>query len=191
MTVMFGSLLAYVGMVQQIFADVFHRAEPDADHVCAVRGVHGHGGVHEFAHGGAFGHAPDLAHGAAGVHRRDRRCTSWSPRWGESTLWTFVVLQALHDGGFSLSVSNFGAMAMEPVGSVAGIGASLQGFMSTVRRGLRGRRHRPAVQRQHRAARRRRAGLRPRRAWSSCCCAERGRLFRRHHADPAARRFAP
>jgi len=28
-------------------------------------------------------------------------------------------------------VSNFGAMAMEPVGSVAGIAASLQGFIST------------------------------------------------------------
>jgi DHA1 family bicyclomycin/chloramphenicol resistance-like MFS transporter len=32
---------------------------------------------------------------------------------------------------FALSVSNFGAMAMEPVGAVAGIGASLQGFVST------------------------------------------------------------
>ena len=33
---------------------------------------------------------------------------------------------------FRLSTSNFGAMAMEPVASVAGIGASLQGFISTV-----------------------------------------------------------
>jgi DHA1 family bicyclomycin/chloramphenicol resistance-like MFS transporter len=33
---------------------------------------------------------------------------------------------------FSLSMSNFGAMAMEPVGSVAGSGASLQGFISTL-----------------------------------------------------------
>jgi DHA1 family bicyclomycin/chloramphenicol resistance-like MFS transporter len=32
---------------------------------------------------------------------------------------------------FGLSVSNFGAMAMEPVGAVAGVGASLQGFVST------------------------------------------------------------
>jgi DHA1 family bicyclomycin/chloramphenicol resistance-like MFS transporter len=32
---------------------------------------------------------------------------------------------------FSLSVSNFGAMAMDPIGEVAGIGASLQGFIQS------------------------------------------------------------
>jgi len=32
---------------------------------------------------------------------------------------------------FGLSVSNFGAMAMEPVGAVAGVAASLQGFIQT------------------------------------------------------------
>ena len=54
-------------------------------------------------------------------------------------MWTFVVLQGVTMAAFCLSVSNFGAMAMEPVGSVAGIGASLQGCISTgaaaVRRG--------------------------------------------------------
>ena len=62
--------MAYVGMVQQIFAEVFHRAEPDAQHVRAVRGVHGHGRASELAHRGALGHAPHFAYGAAGVHRR-------------------------------------------------------------------------------------------------------------------------
>jgi len=46
-------------------------------------------------------------------------------------LWTFVLFQAAGMAVFSLSVSNFGAMAMEPIGAVAGIGASLQGFTST------------------------------------------------------------
>jgi DHA1 family bicyclomycin/chloramphenicol resistance-like MFS transporter len=42
------------------------------------------------------------------------------------------MLQSVSMATFSLTVSNFGAMAMEPVGSVAGIGASLQGFVSTL-----------------------------------------------------------
>src|SRR6185437_9352948 len=50
---------------------------------------------------------------------------------GWEEIGTFVLLQAATMATFSFSVSNFGAMAMEPVGSVAGIGASLQGCIST------------------------------------------------------------
>ena len=50
---------------------------------------------------------------------------------GWEQLWTFVVFQAVTMAFFSLSVSNFGAMAMDPIGSVAGIGASLQGFIQS------------------------------------------------------------
>jgi DHA1 family bicyclomycin/chloramphenicol resistance-like MFS transporter len=41
------------------------------------------------------------------------------------------MLQATTMACIGLTASNFGAMAMEPVGSVAGIGAALQGFIST------------------------------------------------------------
>jgi len=50
---------------------------------------------------------------------------------GWESMWSFVMLQSAAMACFALSVSNFGAMAMEPVGSVAGSGASLQGFIST------------------------------------------------------------
>jgi DHA1 family bicyclomycin/chloramphenicol resistance-like MFS transporter len=50
---------------------------------------------------------------------------------GLETMWTFVAFQAATMASFSLSVSNFGAMAMEPMGAVAGIAASVQGFIST------------------------------------------------------------
>jgi DHA1 family bicyclomycin/chloramphenicol resistance-like MFS transporter len=50
---------------------------------------------------------------------------------GFESLPSFVVLQAATMACIGLTASNFGAMAMEPVGSVAGIGASLQGFIST------------------------------------------------------------
>jgi len=50
---------------------------------------------------------------------------------GHERLWTFMVFQSLSMGCFGLMVSNFGAMAMEPVGAVAGAAASLQGFVTT------------------------------------------------------------
>src|SRR5258708_10482835 len=51
---------------------------------------------------------------------------------GLEQLWIFVAFQSATMACFALSISNFGAMAMDPVASVAGIGAALQGFMSTL-----------------------------------------------------------
>jgi MFS transporter, DHA1 family, multidrug resistance protein len=48
------------------------------------------------------------------------------------TLISFVVLQSLMMACFSLCAGNFGAMAMENMGRVAGTASSLQGFVGTV-----------------------------------------------------------
>ena len=131
MGVMFGSLLAYVGMVQQIFSEVFHRPRlmPTMFALCA----------------GSMGVAAFL--NSRMVERLGMRRISHSAlllfiiigavhvlvaESGIEPLWAFVLLQSATMACFSLSMSNFGAMAMEPVGSVAGIGASLQGFISTL-----------------------------------------------------------
>ncbi len=128
LTVMFGSIMAYVGMVAQIFAEVFHRASlmPTMFALCAV----------------TMGCAAFL--NARFVERLGMRLISHTAllcfigittlhvviaALGWERLWTFVALQAATMAFFSLSVSNFGAMAMEPIGAVAGIGASLQGFV--------------------------------------------------------------
>jgi len=129
-TVMFGSLISYVGMVQQIFAEVFHRASwmPTMFALCAVfmglasflnSRIVERLGMRRISHaalliyiGVTLGH---LLVAALGLER----------------LWTFVALQAATMACFSLAVSNFGAMALEPLGSIAGIGASLQGFITT------------------------------------------------------------
>jgi DHA1 family bicyclomycin/chloramphenicol resistance-like MFS transporter len=47
------------------------------------------------------------------------------------TLWTFIVLQSATMSCFGLIMANFGAMAMESMGPVAGIAASLQGCTGT------------------------------------------------------------
>src|SRR3546814_3611037 len=49
---------------------------------------------------------------------------------GLETIWTFAVLQSLMMACFGLSSSNFGAMAMEHMGSLAGTAASVQGARS-------------------------------------------------------------
>jgi DHA1 family bicyclomycin/chloramphenicol resistance-like MFS transporter len=130
MTVMFGSLMSYVGMVPQIFAEVFHRPTlmPTMFALCAV-----------------FMGAASFLNSRI-VERLGMRRISQSAllafigislvhlgvaAFGFERVWTFVLLQGAAMACFALSVSNFGAMAMEPVGAVAGIGASLQGFVST------------------------------------------------------------
>jgi len=50
---------------------------------------------------------------------------------GAETLRTFIVLQGATMGCLGLIMANFGAMAMEQMGSVAGIAASLQGCVGT------------------------------------------------------------
>ncbi len=50
---------------------------------------------------------------------------------GHETIWTFAVLQALTMFCFGFIAGNFGAMAMEPMGHIAGTASSAQGFVST------------------------------------------------------------
>jgi len=180
MAVMFGSILAYVGMVQQIFAQVFHRAAlmPAMFALCAI----------------AMGAAAFV--NSRIVERLGMRMISHTALMafiavtllhvlvaalGVEQIWSFVLLQSLTMACFSLSVSNFGAMAMEPMGSVAGIAASLQGFMSTSGGALVG----AVIGRQF-------GGSTLPLAGGALCCglaalllvllAEKGRLFRHHHA---------
>jgi DHA1 family bicyclomycin/chloramphenicol resistance-like MFS transporter len=127
---MFGSILAYVGMVQQIFQDVFHRPSlmPGMFALCA-----GSMGVTSYLNSRI-------------VERLGMRVISQTGllifigitalhvlvvTLGLERLWTFALLQSVTMACLGLIASNFGTMAMEPVGSVAGVGASLQGFVTS------------------------------------------------------------
>jgi DHA1 family bicyclomycin/chloramphenicol resistance-like MFS transporter len=127
---MFGTIMAYVGMVSQIFGDVFHRPPlmPAMFALCAITM-----GVAAFTNSRIverlgmrlISHVALICFiGLNALHLTVALA-------GFEQLWTFVAFQAASMGCFSLAVSNFGAMAMEPIGSVAGIGATLQGFIST------------------------------------------------------------
>lgn len=51
---------------------------------------------------------------------------------GYETLWVFISLQAALMFLFGLVGSNFGTMAMEPMGTIAGTASSIQGFVSNL-----------------------------------------------------------
>jgi DHA1 family bicyclomycin/chloramphenicol resistance-like MFS transporter len=183
LSVMFGSVMAYVGMVAQIFSDVFRRASlmPSMFALCAI----------------SMGFAAFM--NSRFVERLGMRLISHTAllcfigitavhvvfaALGMEQLWTFVAFQAATMALFSLSVSNFGAMAMEPIGAVAGIGASLQGFVSTFAGALVG----AAIGRQFNGT------TVPLAAGALCCgllslvfvlLAEKGRLFKHHHVATA------
>jgi DHA1 family bicyclomycin/chloramphenicol resistance-like MFS transporter len=183
-TLMFGSLLAYVGMVQQIFAGVFQRAAlmPTMFGLCAVSmGVAAYWNSRNVERLGmrVISHAALLAFMAISLLHLVVAAS------GFERIWSFVLLQSLAMAAFNLSSSNFGAMALEPIGAIAGIGASVQGCITTagaaVVATLIGRQFNGSV--IPLAAGSLLCGL----ATLGCVLrAEQGRLFRAHHAAPAA-----
>ena len=186
--VLFGALLAYVAMVQQVFADVFRRPGlmPAMFAVCAVfMGLAAYCnsrlverlGMRLISHGALLVYI-----GAAALHLAVAAL-------GHDTMWSFVALQGATMAAFALAASNFSAMAMDPVGSVAGMGASLQGFISTggaaLVAALIGRSYHGSIVPIPRGAL-----FGSLIALACVLVAERGRLFRPHHPAPSDLGFA-
>jgi DHA1 family bicyclomycin/chloramphenicol resistance-like MFS transporter len=181
MMVMFGTIMAYVGMVAQIFSEVFHRPKlmPSMFALCAIfmgMAAYLNSRIVERLGMRLISHTALLLFIAVtGFH-------VLIAALGLEQIWTFVLLQSLTMATFSLSVSNFGAMAMEPMGEIAGIAASLQGFISTFSGALVG----ILIGEQFNGS------TVPLAAGSLCCgfvslgfvlLAEKGRLFRAHHSS--------
>jgi len=180
MSVMFGGIMAYVGMVQQIFEEVFHRGSlmPTMFALCATTM-----GVAAFLNSRIVERLGmrRISHTALLTYIIITGLHSLIAALGLEHIWTFVAFQSATMACFALSLSNFGAMAMEPVASVAGVGASLQGFVSTLGGALVG----ALIGRQFNGT------ALPLAAGSLCCglaglvfvlLAEKGRLFRGHHS---------
>jgi MFS transporter, DHA1 family, multidrug resistance protein len=179
MSVMFGGIMAYVGMVQQIFGEVFHRANlmPMIFALCATSM-----GVAAFLNSRIverFG-MRRISHTALLVYLAITALHTAVAALRVEQLWIFVAFQSATMACFALSISNFGAMAMDPVASVAGIGASLQGFVSTLGGALVG----ALIGRLFNGT------VLPLAAGSLCCgvasllcvlLAEKGKLFKGHH----------
>ena len=127
---MFGAIIGYVGMMPQIFGAVFRRPAlmPSVFACCAASmGVASYFNSRVVERFGMriISQAGLLAFiAAAGLHALIAALRA-------ETLWTFIALQGATMACFGLIMANFGAMAMESMGPVAGIAASLQGCTGT------------------------------------------------------------
>lgn len=131
MMTMFGALMGYISSSEQIVSQVFHAGDrfPLIFAIIAIAmgtAIFGNAKLVE-----RFG-TRKLSHGAtlaviviSAVHLAVALT-------GHETLTSFVVLQALQLAAAGLIGSNFSAMAMAPVGHIAGTAASIQGFTSNV-----------------------------------------------------------
>jgi DHA1 family bicyclomycin/chloramphenicol resistance-like MFS transporter len=130
-TLIFGSIIAYVGMVQQVFADVFHRASamPTMFALCAASI-----GVASFTNSRIVMRLGMRVVSQAGLllYLVIAVVHAVAAASGMDSLVMFVALQALLMYCMGLMIGNFNTMAMEPMGPVAGIAASLQGAISSV-----------------------------------------------------------
>ena len=130
-TFLFGGMLGFINSSQQIFTDTFHASGqfPVVFAIC-----------------GSFVAAASLLN-ASLVRRVGMRRLShaalmayiaiaclhllWSAT-GHESLVSYTALQAATMFSFGLASGNFGAMAMEPMGHIAGVASAFQGFVSMV-----------------------------------------------------------
>ncbi|HYJ81705.1 MAG TPA: multidrug effflux MFS transporter [Allosphingosinicella sp.] len=130
-TLMMASLMGYINSIQQIVFDVFRRPELIAATFAGVAlpmaftswlnsRIVERIGTRRVAHAGlALFTASALVHLAIVLA-------------GGEGLWLFIALQGLTMACFGLASANFGALAMQPLGHVAGTASSVQGTIGTI-----------------------------------------------------------
>ena len=131
MTAISGALFAFINSSQQIFFDVFKSPGLFTTVFALVAGgialasvlnsrMVERLGSRLIAHTALFGFIGfSLLHAAIAYA-------------GHDSLWIFAALQACKMFCFGFIAGNFGSMAMEPMGHIAGTAASAQGFISTI-----------------------------------------------------------
>ena len=131
MTVVFGALFGFINCAPQVFAQAFHAPELFTISFAVIAGFIALSSLLNARLVNRLGmrnisHAALLAFIAVSIVHATFAIT------GHETLISFVILQAMGMFCFGLLSGNFGAMAMEPLGHVAGAAASAQGFISMV-----------------------------------------------------------
>jgi DHA1 family bicyclomycin/chloramphenicol resistance-like MFS transporter len=131
MSLVLSGLFGFINTAQQLFVDVFHAPRLFttifALIACFVAAssllnakLVGRFGTRVISHAALTGYIFfAVIHAAVAIS-------------GAETIVTFSVIQAMMMFCFGLVASNFGAMAMEPLGHLAGTASSAQGFISTL-----------------------------------------------------------
>ena len=131
MAFVLGGLFGFINSAQQVFVDVFQAPEwfttifalialgMAAASLLNARIV-GRLGMRRVSHGALLAYIA-----LTGTH-------ALLALSGHESLWSFAAFQAGAMFCFGLVAPNFGAMAMDPLGHVAGTASSVQGFVTTI-----------------------------------------------------------
>jgi len=130
-TLVLGGLFGFLNSAQQVFVDVLGAGKLFTLLFAAIAGgiavaslvnshIVGRLGMRRVSHVALCGYIA-----FAGVH-------ALIALSGHESLWVFAGMQAGMMFCFGLTMSNFGALAMEPLGHLAGTAASVQGFITTI-----------------------------------------------------------
>ena len=130
MTAITGSLFGFINSSQQIFAHVFHAADVFPLVFAGIAGGIAVGTVLNATFVERLG-SRLIAHSALIAFTAVAAIHAAVSALGYETIWTFAVLQGLTMFFFGFIAGNMGAMAMEPMGHIAGTASSAQGFVST------------------------------------------------------------
>jgi DHA1 family bicyclomycin/chloramphenicol resistance-like MFS transporter len=136
-TCTFGALFGFINSAQQIYVGLYDVGAMFPVYFAAVAGLMA---VSSFLNSqlvGKFG-MRRLAHGALIGFLIVTGIAFALSLMGPIPLWLFVALFAIAMFQFSWIGSNFNALAMEPLGHVAGTASSVQGFLQTVIGGVIG-----------------------------------------------------
>ena len=130
-TLAFGGLFAFIGSIQQIVFDVFHRPELMGLLFACVAGPMAVSSYANMKLVMRVGPRRLLLRALTALTAISTVHLIIALIWGE-TLWTFIALQALTMACFGLVGANASALAMSPLGHIAGTASSLQGLITTV-----------------------------------------------------------
>ncbi|TFI60190.1 MFS transporter [Sphingomonas parva] len=130
-TLLMGALFAFINSIQQIVFDVFHRPEMMALVFALIAGPMALSSYANSKLVMRLGSRRILLVALSAFTLVAATHLTLGELFGES-LWSFVALQAGTMIFFGLIGANAGALAMEPLGHIAGMASSLQGVITTI-----------------------------------------------------------
>ena len=137
MTAVFGALFGFINSAQQVYIGIYEVGELFPLYFAVVAGLMAVSSFLNARMVGRFG-MRRLAHGALLGFLVVTAVSFGLALLGPIPFWLFLILFAIAMMQFSWIGSNFNALAMEPLGHVAGTASSVQGFLQTVGGGVIG-----------------------------------------------------
>lgn len=127
----FGAMMGFINSVGQIFTDIFEAPKLFPLVFACIAGTMGVASFLNSRIVGRFGTRRVSQTAMLGFTTLSliHLAVSFS---GHETIWTLAFIQAGTMFFFGMMGSNFGSMAMEPMGDIAGTASSIQGFFQTL-----------------------------------------------------------